>query len=134
MYHALSKCTTEKVYYEENLSNEQYALIKTKTIQSMSITRVLKLLLVRTVDFAQQSTLIPEELELEVVNGLHHLPPVVYSHFMCFLCHYHLNNVNQCHSALADLQQTISEDYFILNNRQRSTSYNCLDVALGIME
>jgi hypothetical protein len=29
----------------------------------MSITRVLKLLLVRYVDFTQQSTLIPEELE-----------------------------------------------------------------------
>jgi hypothetical protein len=48
-----------------NLSNEQYALIKTKTIQSMSITRVLKLLLVRTVNFAEQSTL------LQVVENGH---------------------------------------------------------------
>jgi hypothetical protein len=37
--YAVSKCTTEKVYYQNNLSNEQYALIKTKTIQSMSITQ-----------------------------------------------------------------------------------------------
>jgi hypothetical protein len=44
---------------QTNLSNEQYALIKTKTIQSMIITRVLKLLLVRYVDFEEQSTLIP---------------------------------------------------------------------------
>jgi tetratricopeptide (TPR) repeat protein len=131
--YAVSKCTTEKVYYEENLSNEQYALIKTKTPQSISITRVLKLFLVRYVNFTRQSTLIPEELELEVVNGLHHLPPVAYSHFMCFLCHYHLNNVNQCHSALVDLQQTISEDYFILNNMQRSNSYNCLGVTYALI-
>ena len=127
--YAVSKCTPEKVYYEENLSNEHYTLIKTKTIQSMIITRVLKLLLVRTVHFIPQSTLIPEELELEVAHFPYILSPVVYSHFLSFLCHYHLNNVNQCYSALADLQLTISEDYFILNNRQRSNSYNCLGVA-----
>jgi hypothetical protein len=92
--YVVSKFTTEKVYYQQNLSSEQYALIKTKTIQSMSITRVLKLLLVRDVEFALQSTLIPEELELEVVNNGHTMPPVVYSHFLRFLCYYHLNNIN----------------------------------------
>jgi hypothetical protein len=55
--YAVSKCTPEKVYYQENLSSEQYALIKTKTMQSISITRVLKLLLVKDVNFIQQSTL-----------------------------------------------------------------------------
>jgi len=131
--YAVSKCTPEKVYYQNNLSNEQYALIKTKTIQSISITRVLKLLLVRKVDFVQQSTLIPEELELEVVNDDHYLPPVVYSHFILFLCHYHLNNVNLCYSALVDLQLTISEDYCITDNIERSTSYNCLGVAFQLI-
>ena len=127
--YAVSKCTPEKVYYQNNLSSEQYALIKTKTMQSISITRVLKLLLVRDVLFIPQSTLIPEELELEVAHILHNIPPVVYSHFLSFLCHYHLNNVNQCYSALADLQLTISEDYFISGSVDRSISYNCLGVA-----
>jgi hypothetical protein len=127
--YAVSKCTPEKFYYQENLSSEQYALIKTKTIQSISITRVLKLLLVRDVFFIPQSTLIPEELELEVAHLPYSLPPVVYSHFLSFLCHYHLNNVNQCYSALVDLQLTISEDYFISGILQRSNSYNCLGVA-----
>jgi hypothetical protein len=127
--YAVSKCTPEKVYYQKNLSSEQYALIKTKTMQSISITRVLKLLLVRLVVFKQQSTLIPEELELEVAHLPSILPPVVYSHFLSFLCHYHLNNVNQCYSALADLQLTISEDYFISDNVDRSILYNCLGVA-----
>ena len=131
--YAVSKCTTEKVYCQLDLSNEQYALIKTRTIQSISITRVLKLLLVRYVWFTPQSTLIPEELELDVVNGYHYLPPVVYSHFLRFLCHYHLNNVNQCCNAISDLQLTLSEDYFISNNMQRSNSYNCLDVAYTLI-
>ena len=115
------------------LSSEQYALIKTKTIQSMTITRVLKLLLVRTVDFAEQSTLIPEKLELEVVNDSHNIPPVVYSHLLRFLCYYHLNNINQCYNALADLQLTISEDYFILDNEERSISYHYLGVAFQLI-
>jgi tetratricopeptide (TPR) repeat protein len=131
--YAVSMCTPEKVYYQNNLSNEQYALMKTKTIQSMIITRVLKLLLVRTVNFIPQSTLIPEELELEVVNYAGYLPPVVYSHCLRFLCYLHLNNVNLCYNALADLQLTISDDYFISNNRQRSTSYNCLGVAFQLI-
>jgi hypothetical protein len=127
--YAVSQCTPEKVYYQKNLSSEQYALIKTKTMQSISITRVLKLLLVRNVVFMPQSTMIPEELELEVAHLPFSLTPVVYSHFLSFLCHYHLNNVNQCYSALADLQLTISEDYFILGNVDRSISYDCLGVA-----
>jgi tetratricopeptide (TPR) repeat protein len=131
--YAVSKCTTEKFFYQKNLSNEQCALIKTRTIQSMSITRVLKLLLVRCVEFAQESTLIPEELELKVGNGGHSLPPVVYSHFIRFLCYYHLNNVTRCLSVLADLQITISEDYFILNNRHRANSYNCLGVSYALI-
>jgi tetratricopeptide (TPR) repeat protein len=131
--YAVSMCSTEKIYYQENLSNEQYALIKTRTIQSISITRVLKLLLVRYVNFKQQSTLIPEELELEVVNVLQYLPPVVYSHFLRFLCYYHLNIAIQCYSALADLQLTISEDYFISGNEYRSNSYNCLGVAFQLI-
>jgi hypothetical protein len=131
--YAVSKCTPEKVYGTNNLSNEQYALIKTKTIQSISITRVLKVLLVRPNIFIPQSTLIPEELELEVVNGCHLLSPLIYSHFLRFLCYYHLNNINQCHSALADLQLTISEDYFISENLERSSSYNCLGVAFQLI-
>ena len=131
--YAVSKCTTEKVYYQKNLSNEQYALIKSKTIQRISITRILRLLLVRQVTFTKESTLIPAELNLEVVNGVHFLPPVVYSNFMSFLCHFRLNNVKECFNALADLQLTISEDYFINRNIQRSKSYNCLGVAFQLI-
>ena len=102
-------------------------------MQSLSITRVLKLLLVRHVTFTRQSTLIPEELELEVVNVHHYLPPVVYSHFLRLLCHYHLHNVNQCYNALAELQLTISEDLFISGGGDRSNSYNCLGLAFQII-
>ena len=131
--YALSKCTPEKVCYQENLTDWQYELIKTRTVQSLGITNILKLLRVRFVRFAMQSTLIPEELELEVVNDLCILSPVVYSHFLLFLCHFHLNNVNQFNNSLRDLQLTISENYFISNTIDRSNSYNCLGVAYQLI-
>jgi glutathionyl-hydroquinone reductase len=74
IYYALSKCTPEKVYDQDNLTDWQYELFKTKTVQSLEITRILKLLRVRYVLFTTQSTLIPEELKLEVVNDSHNLP------------------------------------------------------------
>ena len=100
----------------------------------MSITNIVKLLRVRYVRFTEQSTLIPEELELEVVNDLCILSPVVYSHFLLFLCHFHLNNVNQFYNSLRDLQLTISDDYFISDTIDRSNSYNCLGVAYQLLE
>jgi tetratricopeptide (TPR) repeat protein len=131
--YALSKCTPEKVYNPENVTDWQYELIKTSTIQSLGITNILKLLRVSVVMFKPQSTLIPEELELEVVSGTHFLPPVVYSYFLQFLCHFHLNNVNQCYNSLKNLQLTISEDFFISDIRSRSNSYNCLGVAYQLI-
>jgi hypothetical protein len=44
---------------------------KARTVQSLGIANILKLLRVSVVMFTSQSTLIPEELELEVVNSLH---------------------------------------------------------------
>jgi hypothetical protein len=109
--YALSKCTPEKVYGQDNLSDWQYELIKTSAIQSLGITNILKLLRVSIFGFMQHSTLIPVELELEVANQPFLLPPVVYSHFLLCLCHFRLNNVNQCYNSLRDLQLTISENY-----------------------
>jgi tetratricopeptide (TPR) repeat protein len=131
--YALSKCTLEKVYHQENLTDWQYELIKTRTVQSLGVTNILKLLHVRDVKFIQQSTLIPEELELEVVNCTYTISPVVYSHFLLFLCHLHLNNVNQCYNSLRGLQLTISNNYFIPNYMRRSNSYNCLGVAYQLI-
>ena len=131
IFHALSKCTPEKVYYQDNVTDWQYELIKTSTIQSLGITNILKLLRVSVVMFTPQSTLIPKELELEVVNDIYFLPPVVYSYFLLFLCHFHLNNVNQCYYSLRNLQLTISEDYFISDIRSRSN--NCLGVAYQLI-
>jgi len=58
--YALSKCTSEKVYNQPNLSDWPYDLVKTRTVQSLEITNILKLLSVSNAIFTPQSTLIPE--------------------------------------------------------------------------
>ena len=73
--------TRKKVFYQEIFSGWQYELIKTRTVQSLSATQILKLLRVSSVEFTRQSPLIPEELDLEVANGTHYLLPVAYSYF-----------------------------------------------------
>lgn len=131
--YALSKCTPEKGYCQRNLSDWEYDLVKIRVVQNLRITNILKIVCVNGVIFTQQSTLIPEELELEVANGAQYIPPVVYSNFLLFLCHLRLDNVNQCYISLRDLQLTISENYFISNNIQRSNTYNCLGIAYQLI-
>jgi hypothetical protein len=97
--YALSKCTPEKVYKQANVTDWHCELIKTRTVQSLGITNILKLLRVSFVDFIPHSTLIPVELELEVANQPFILPPVVYSQFLLCLCHFRLSNVNQCYNS-----------------------------------
>jgi hypothetical protein len=64
IYYALSKCTSGKVYNQPNLTDWQYDLVKTRTVKSLEITNILKLLSVSDAIFTPQFTLIPEELEL----------------------------------------------------------------------
>ena len=58
-----------KVFHQEIFSDWQYELIKTRTVQRLSATQILKLSRVSSIEFTRQSPLIPEELDLEVANG-----------------------------------------------------------------
>ena len=93
----------KKIFYQEIFSDRQYELIKTRTVQSLSATQILKLVRVSSVEFTRQSPLIPEELDLEVANGTHYLPPVAHSYFLLFLCHFRLINANEYYNSLRDL-------------------------------
>ncbi|CAC5379853.1 unnamed protein product [Mytilus coruscus] len=91
-------------------------------------------LLLDYVMFAGTSRLIPTELEMEVHCVL---PPVVYAHFLGFLCHYHLQNSWQYRDSLRGLQLTIQENSRIPGDNMKSKCYNILGICfqlLGDME
>lgn len=61
------------------------------------------------------------------------IPPVVYTHILRFLCHYHLYNINQCQQCLKDLQLTIEEGYFIADASDNAISHNILGITFQLV-
>ncbi|CAC5394977.1 unnamed protein product [Mytilus coruscus] len=97
--------------------------------------RLLPLLKIERCDFVRfqsKSTLIPQELQMEVEDMSHHFPATVYIHLLRFLCHYHLNNHLERHDSLRDLQKTIKKSDRIETPMAKAISYICLGIALQL--
>ena len=106
----------------------------------------MRLATVGNVWYVTKSTLIPDELKLEVQERDFTVPPVVMSHCLQFLCYHHLDNIANRQQSLLDLYLTIKEGYFIGINElstsltilgvcneivgDKETAYHCYDTAL----
>ncbi|VDI09413.1 Hypothetical predicted protein [Mytilus galloprovincialis] len=88
-------------------------------------------MLVDVMKFTRNSLLIPNELQMEVENGVYFISSIVYAYFLMFLCHYHLNNFGQCLDCLHTLQLVIAEHYLIDKDSSFSLLYASYDI-LGI--
>ncbi|XP_052077206.1 uncharacterized protein LOC127715224 [Mytilus californianus] len=129
--YTLSKCTHEKLFREKELSVMQRLQVKLHLEQKQGVVHSLKSVLVHNVIFSI-NTFIPMELSTD--ESHFEVAPVVYAHFLSFLCHYHLNNVRECRNSLRDLRWTITEDKFIGQDvTLKSTAYYCLGTALQII-
>lgn len=78
--------------------------------------------------------LTPDELDMDVVLSKFRIPSVVYAHFLCFLCHYHLNNRRKCQESILHLQTTIEENFLISKGIMDGVSYNILSITFQLME
>ncbi|CAC5425475.1 unnamed protein product [Mytilus coruscus] len=129
--YALSKCTLDKLIRGTELSVTQRLLVKWHLIYKQGLVRSLKFVLVDNIIFTT-SAFIP--MELLIVKSGYEIPPVVYAHFLSFLCHYHMNNVRAYRNSLRDLQLTIDEDYFMGKDKcPKALSYYCLGTAFQLM-
>ncbi|XP_052077397.1 uncharacterized protein LOC127715402 [Mytilus californianus] len=134
LQYSLLKCSPEKLYIDINLSEIHYEILSLDVFRQMNIAKLWKLLMVDKVwFFKNNSTLLPDELQIEVNTGIFIIPPVVYAHFLLCLCHYHLNNIIQCQHSLQDLQLTIDEEYFIAGSEERAISYNILGIIFQLV-
>ncbi|CAC5377176.1 unnamed protein product [Mytilus coruscus] len=97
----------------------------------ITIGQLSKLLMVNKVWFFEKSPLLSDAFK--IVDTSATTQPVVYAHFLSFLCQYHQNNIIQCQHYLQDLQSTIEEDYFIANAYEKVLSYNIIDVTLLLL-
>ncbi|CAC5381948.1 unnamed protein product [Mytilus coruscus] len=131
--YALQKCKPVKLCHFANHSNEQRAQLKSDIMGKKSVMRCLKLITVQYVHFVKGSSLIPRELPRPAVEGVLFIPPVVFAHFLCFLCHFHQQNAEKCGSSLRNLHEAITKDHCIPNSEFKARSYLILGVALQLV-
>ncbi|CAC5391240.1 unnamed protein product [Mytilus coruscus] len=91
-----------------------------------------KLLRIDSVLFSEYSTLLPDDLKIKLESNPCSIPPLVYAHFLRFLCHFHLNNVRKCRDSLEDLKLTTDEEYFIANPEDKAFAYCILGIAFEL--
>ena len=113
--HVLSRCTSDKImlgkiiyttddikYYKQNVG-----------CSNVTLNEKMRLATVGNVFYVKQSTVIPQELKLEVQDGHFIVPPIVMSHCLRFLCYHHLYNIVNRQQSLRDLYLTINERNFV---------------------
>ncbi|CAC5387569.1 unnamed protein product [Mytilus coruscus] len=133
LQYSLSKCSEEKIQPLIKLSHIHQELFSLSVFRKMNIVQLWKFMLLDSVYFWPSSTLIPNELQIMVKTQECVIPPVVYAHFLSFLCHYHLNNTSQCRDSIQDLQLTIEEKYFIADKIDEAVCYNILGIAFKLL-
>lgn len=124
LQYSLLKCTPEKLYIL-HFSNVHHKLLNLTTFKKMSIVRLFKFLKLNPVYFHKNSVLIPNEIKIDIPCII---PPVVFAHFLCSLCYYHLKDDRQCQNSLEDLKLTIDENYFIAQFVEKANSHTLLGV------
>ncbi|CAC5426224.1 unnamed protein product [Mytilus coruscus] len=128
LQYSLSKCSSEKLYHGMDVSYTQHKLLNMKLLKNMSFAQLCKFMLVNVLDLI---SLRPREIPDEG-EGIYNIPPVVYSHFLRFLCHYHLKNTSKYLDSINDLQTTIEEHYFTGNSYETYVSYNTLGLTFEL--
>lgn len=81
--------------------------------------------------FHSKSTLVPEELQMEVEYMPLCVPPTTCTHCLRFLCHYtsNLHNRRESRDSLRDLQITVTKSYRIHDSTAKAWSFVCHGIA-----
>ena len=130
--YALSKCTPEKLYgYESKVSELHDHFLDSNIFKNkIAFARYMNLCYVH---FIPHSSLIPNELEIEVSDHDNLIPPVVFAHFLRFLCFYHKKDDKQCVDVAKQLSATIEKMYFIKGRVELSASLNCAGLVFQLL-
>lgn len=123
LQYSLLKCTPEKLYFL-HYSDVHHEILNLTTFKKMSIVRLFKFLKLNPVYFHENSVLISiKKIDIPCI-----ISPVVFAHFLCSLCYYHLKDHRQCKNLLQDLTLTIDENYFIAQFGEKANSHTLLGI------
>lgn len=109
----LSRCSPDMLctYFEPSSSCGHRTMHKQNVLPAMTLNERIKMAFIRSVSYCAYSSLIPEELKLEVDTSERLIPPVVISHCLRFLCYHHLCDIVNRQQALRDLYLTVKHEY-----------------------
>ncbi|XP_063406035.1 uncharacterized protein LOC134689995 [Mytilus trossulus] len=116
--YVLSRCKHGMLYLDSHLFEEDQIKRYRQNVHSkLRLRDKLKLATVRDVTYICHSSLIPEELQLEVEETHICLPPIVLSRCLRFLCHHHLGNIFNRQLELHNLFLTAKYKHFVSSQK-----------------
>ncbi|VDI79280.1 Hypothetical predicted protein [Mytilus galloprovincialis] len=130
--YVLSRCNEDMVYLSWDIVEKEYTNSYRQNVHpKLTLADRMKLATVNKVDFIRHSSLIPEEIQLEVENAMMSIPPAVLSYCLKFLSHHHLGDVFNRQLTLYDLFLTVHYNYFV-TKEEISDSLTILGVCAEI--
>ncbi|XP_063418138.1 uncharacterized protein LOC134700917 [Mytilus trossulus] len=109
----LSRCSPDMVLNCNEHSCGHRVMYRQNVHSSMTLNQRMKMAIIGNVRYCEHSSLIPEELKLEVETTMVEIPPVVLSHCLRFLCYHHLGDIINRQKSLRDLHLTVKQQYLI---------------------
>lgn len=119
--YVLSRCITDIVYTGYLKFSVEIDKYRRNVHSTMTLYEKMKNATIDMVEYLQNSSLIPKELQLMFKDDDVRIPPVVMSHCLIFLCYHHLGDTSNRRQALRDLNLAMKYKYFIPD---RSLSYS----------
>ncbi|XP_063418437.1 uncharacterized protein LOC134701237 [Mytilus trossulus] len=129
--YVLSRCSPDMKAKEDNNCEVHRNCYRKNIHASMNLNRRIKTATIANVQYIPNSSLIPEELQLEVETEILIIPPVVMSHCLNVLCYHHLGDIYNRQKSLRVLYLTVLNRYCI-SQRDISASITLLGVCYEI--
>ncbi|VDH98512.1 Hypothetical predicted protein [Mytilus galloprovincialis] len=117
--YTLQKCTDEKIdiscfIYEKTFNPIQKHVLNLMKKEKLSA--IMKSLIIKSCRFQKDSSIIPQELQLDVSERYTFFHPLPFAHFLSFLCYYHLHDISSCRQSLQRLQQAQKTSIIFIPN------------------
>ncbi|VDH98511.1 Hypothetical predicted protein [Mytilus galloprovincialis] len=103
----LQKCTDKKIYrsfiYQDKYFNPIQKHVP-NLMKKENLKTIMKSLIIHSFKFERDSFIIPQELQLDVSGRSNYFHSLPFTHFLNFLCYYHLHDISSYAQSLQQLE------------------------------
>ncbi|XP_052079362.1 uncharacterized protein LOC127717660 [Mytilus californianus] len=126
--YALQKYTDEKIFTGSGFTKYELTFIQKHVLNLMKTEKlysVLRSLRIETLTFGPKSSIIPQELQLDVTKSRTCYSSLPFAYFLGFLCNYHLHDITSYRRYLQQLILTKTKDSIHVNLYRVNTAIMC---------